>query len=341
MNERGERKNSPHLLNIAYLQGINDYTSPVIHRMTNEELVLDYQSGNKDALEALYSQNVKMIDKIIRKYCGVEELDDLRQEAYFGIVKAAENWNPEKDCSFITYAIYWIRSVILRYIEECGGVVRIPSHQRALIGKYHRERNSYNVRFGRDPSDRELCFALGVSSEQLQELKKDLLITRIRSTSEIVGGDDDDLTLEDTIAAEGDQFEDVIDSIQHKQLSDTLWSCVDDLGAQKASVIRGRYKESRTLKECGESLGVSMERARQIERNALRELRKAKYTKRLKPYLTDQAAYTMGLKFTGFSSFEKFGSSQEVAMIRLEELSGMSLWHGKELQVETSMQARG
>ena len=305
---------------------------PVIQRMTNEELVLDYQSGNKDALEALYSQIIKMIEKIIRRYSGYEELDDLRQEAYFGIVKAAETWNPEKDCSFITYAIYWIRAVIIRYIKEYGRVVRIPSYKRELISRYHKEVNGYYVRFGKYPSDAELRALLELSQEQLEKLKADVQLSRIRSTNEVIGGDDEDLTLEDTIANEGDQFGDLIDSIQHEQLANTLWLCVDDLDAQQTSVIRGHFKESRTLKECGEILGVSIERARQIERNALRELRKPKYTKRLKPYLTDQAAYTMGLKFTGFSSFEKYGSSQELAMIRLEELSGLSLWHGKESQ---------
>lgn len=309
---------------------------PVIQRMTNEELVLDYQSGNEEALEALYSQNIKMINKIIRRYCGVEELDDLRQEAYFGIVKAAQLWNQDKDCNFITYAVYWIRAVIFRYMEECGGVIRIPSHKRALIGKYHRARNYYRMLFGRNPSDRELCSALEISKGQLQELKKDLLTVQIRSTSEIIGGEDDDLTLEDTLAAEGDPIEDVIEKIHSEQLSNTLWSCVDELKPEQTIVIRGHYKEGRTLKECGDSLGVSQERARQIKENAMRELRKARFTKRLKPYLTDQAAYTMGLKYTGFSSFERFGSSQEYAMMRLEELSRMNLWHGKELQLETS-----
>ena len=146
---------------------------PVIQRMTNEELVLDYQSGNKDALEALYSQNIKMIEKIIRRYSGYEELDDLRQEAYFGIVKAAETWNPEKDCSFITYAIYWIRAVIIRYIKEYGRVVRIPSYKRELISRYHKEVNGYYVRFGKYPSDTELRALLELSQEQLEKLKAD------------------------------------------------------------------------------------------------------------------------------------------------------------------------
>ena len=299
--------------------------------MTNEKLCLEFQQGNKEALEKLYSQNTGMIEKIIRKYSSVEELDDLRQEAYFGIVKAAQLWEPEKDCQFISYAAYWVMAVVHRYIEECSGVIRIPSNKRALMRRYHKEVNGYRVRFGKYPSDKELCTLLGLTQDQLERLKADIQASRIRSTSEIVGGENDDLTLEDTIADETDQYEAVIDQIQHDQLSDTLWSCVDDLSPQQADVIRGRYKDGRTLKECGESLGVSPERARQIEQNAIRELRKTRYTKRLRPYLTDQAAYSMGLKSTGLSSFRYNGSSQERAVIRLENLTGMSLWLGKEL----------
>lgn len=299
--------------------------------MTNEELAIEYQSGNNDALEALYSQNAKMIEKVIRKYSGVEELDDLRQEAYFGIYRAAELWNPEKDCNFITYAVYWIRAAIVRYIEECGGVVRIPSHRRAVMIRYNKAVNEYRVRFGNYPSDIELRALLGLTQEQLEKLKADIQAARIRSTSEIVGGENDDITLEDTIPDECNHYDAVIEKIQHEQLSKTIWSCVDDLKPQQAEVIRGHFKDGKTLKECGELLGVSTERARQIEQRAIRELRRGRNVKRLRPYLTEQTAFSWGLKHNGIGSFERNGSSQEWAMMRLEELTKMSLWQGREL----------
>lgn len=301
--------------------------------MTNEELVHEYQAGNREVIEQLYLQNSGMIEKIVRRYSGVEELEDLRQESYFGLVKAAELWNPEKETAFLTYAIYWIRAVIGRYIEECGGVVRIPAHKRALIGRYHRTMNSYRVRFGCDPSDWELCAALDITKDQLKELKKDIQAARIRSTSEPIGGEDDDLTIEDTLAAADDPIEEALERMQHEQLSAELWSCVDELEPRESAVIRGRYgsEQALTLKECGENLGVSVERVRQVEAAALRKLRKPRYTKRLIPYLTDQGAYTMGLQGNGLTAFERKGSSQERAVMLLEQFSGMSLWHGKEL----------
>ena len=301
--------------------------------MTNEELCIAIQNnvGNKqDHLMELYKQNSGMIEKIIRRYSEAEELDDLRQEAFFGIARAAELWKPEKECNFITYAAYWIRSVIFRYIEECSGVIRIPSYKRTLILKYHRIVNSYRVRFGRDPSSLELCAMIGLSPEQLEGLRADIQAARIRSTSELIGGEGDDLTLEDTIAAEGDQIGDVIELIQHEELSSELWSCVDSLKGRQPDIIRARYIDNKSLPECGKAFGISGERARQIEQEAIRELRKGRRVKRLIPYLNEDTAHSWSLKGTSRLVFEQYGSVQERAMMKLEEFSGVSLWHGKE-----------
>ena len=301
--------------------------------MTNEELCMMYQSGNKEVIEDLYKNNIGMIEKIIRHYSGIEDLEDLRQEAFFGIAKAAELWKPEKECNFMTYAAYWIRSVITRYIEECSGVIRIPSYKRTLILKYHRIVNSYRVRFGREPSSLELCALIGLSQEQLEGLKADIQAAQIRSTSELIGGENDDLTLEDTLAAEDDPIEEALERMQHEQLSAELWSCVDELEPRETAVIRSRYgnEQALTLKECGANLGVSLERVRQVESAALRKLRKPRYSKRLLPYLDEGTARRWSLSGTGLGIFYHHGSVQERAMIQLEEFSGVSLWHGKEV----------
>lgn len=299
--------------------------------MTNEELVHEYQAGNREVIEQLYLQNSGMIEKIVRRYSGVEELEDLRQESYFGLVKAAELWNPEKETAFLTYAIYWIRAVIGRYIEECGGVVRIPAHKRALIGRYHKAVNTYRMRFGRYPSKLELCAALNLKPEQLEELQKDIQAARIRSTSEVIG-DAEDMTIEDTLAAESDEIGDVIDRVQHEELAAELWDCVDGLRSDRADVIRGLYKEGKTLEQCGKALGVSVERARQIKGDAIRELQKPKYERRLLPYLDESTVRSYSLKGTGHAKFERWGSVQERMMMKLEEWAGMNLY-GKVIEV--------
>lgn len=298
--------------------------------MTNEELVNEYQAGDKAAIEQLYLQNSGMIERIIQHYQELEELDDLRQESYFAIMRAAELWKPDKGANFITYAAFWIRSWTKRYIDTCGRGVRLPVNRRAMIGRYYKVLNNYRMRFGRDPSGAELCALLDMKPEQLKEIMKDARAARIRSTSEPIGGEDDDLTLEDTLAAAGDPIEEALERMQHEQLSAELWSCVDDLEPRESAVIRSRYgnEQALTLKECGENLGVSVERVRQVEAAALRKLRKPRYTKRIRPYLDAGTAHSWGMRGTGHGVFERSGSVQERAMMKLEELAGTNLYYG-------------
>lgn len=302
---------------------------------TNEELVIEYQNGNKEVLKDLYVNNAGLIEKIVRGYQGAaEDPDDLRQESFFGIVRAAELWKPDKGSSFITYAVFWIRQAIQSYLINCGGVVRIPANRRAQIGRYKKVIHAYQLQFGRDPSERELCAVLGLRREQLEELQKDVRALRIRSTSEVIGGEDDDLTLEDTIAADGDAIGDVVEKIQHEELAAALWSCVDDLEDDRAGqILRGRYEEGLTFRECGERFGITAEGARQIEAKALRQLRKPKVTKRIRPFLTEDGARSWSLSGTGYRSFLRYGSVQERTLMKIEELANMSLYNGTEFPV--------
>lgn len=303
--------------------------------MTNEQICIAIQSGTgnrNECLEQLYKQNAGMIEKIIRRYKNIEDPEDLRQESYFGIVRAAELWNADSGAAFITYAAYWILAAVQQYIDKCCGNVRIPRDRRGMIGKYDKTVNAFRVEFGRDPSSMELCAALDVSPDQLEEIRKDAQALKVRSTSEQIGGEDPDgPTLEDAIADERDAIGDVINRIQGEQLSACLWSEVDSLPEQQRAVIRDRYKEGHTLKECGAALGVASEEVRLIEAKAIRELRKPQHAKKIRPFLTDYGAYIWGFRNNGVEVFRRCGSSQERAMIQLEEVSGMSLWNGKDI----------
>ena len=301
--------------------------------MTNEELCMMIQSGTgnkQECLEQLYTQNAGIIEKVIRRYQDFEELDDLRQEAYFGIVRAAQLWKPEKDVQFITYAVFWIRSAIRRYIDNCSGVIRVPVNKRTLIGQHNKTVHSYLLRFGRRPTDQELCAALELEPEQLRNLRNDMQKVKIRSTSEPIG-EEGDSTLEDFIPAAGDQYEELVDRVQNEELGAVLWEEVDKLAPKQAAVIRDRYKNGHTLQECGEALGCSQQYAKALESKALRALRHGDHLKRLRPYLTETAAYSKGMKRTGYTSFMFYGSVQERILMQLEEQTEMSLYNGKEI----------
>ena len=304
--------------------------------MTNEDLCMMIQNGTdkQKCLEQLYAQNSGIIEKTIKRYQGLEDLEDLRQESYFGIVRAAELWEPNKGASFIHYAVFWIIQAVRRYIDNCGGVIRVPMNRRTLIGRYHKIVNAYRVQFGRDPSDVELSFALNLSQDQIENLKRDTHALNVRSISEQIGSGDDDLTLEDTIAAAGDPIGDTIERIQAEQLKARIWSEVDTLPGKQREVIRGLYRDGQSNKECAAALGVSRQRVKIIEYDALRELRRGKHARQLRPFITVSGAYSVGIKSNGFGAFNRYGSTQERAMMRLEDYSGINLW-GNRLDDET------
>lgn len=301
--------------------------------MTNEELVLAIQAGQDVTgnMEQLYNQNRGMIIKLTEKYKGIEELQDLRQEAFFGLARAVELWDPERETQFLTFAIICIKSVLHRYIAECGSIIKVPEYQKTLIYKYDRCMNEFRARLGRDATTEELRALLEISKDQLEQLKKDRATLAIRSTSEVIGGDDDDITLEDTLPAEGDQYEDAVDRIQQEQLSRELWAQVDKLPEREASVVRGKYLNGETYAQSGERLGVSQERIRQLHARALRTLRSGKARQRLLPYLSDSAAYSIGTR-SGLSYFRQCHTTgQERAVMLLEERIG-PIWQSIGIQ---------
>lgn len=292
--------------------------------MTNEQLVLEIRAGNNvtENMKQLYERNLGMIRKIARKYHGLEDDEDLMQEAYFGLIRAVELWEPEMEVSFITYANYWFKQAMCRYIQNCSNTIRVSSYQYENISKYKRAVNSIRTRFGRDPHKAEIMYLLEISSDQYENLLKDVRTLWIRSTSEPIGGEYDDLLLEDTIPAEGDQIEEVVEKIYKEELSDAVWSEVDKLPEREALAIRNKYCDGMTLAQCGEALGVSPERVRQLQSNAFRKLRSTKVQRRLIPYLTESTAYSVGIK-SSFSSFKSYGESvQERAVMLLEKETG-------------------
>ena len=118
--------------------------------MTNEELVTKIQEGEdvRENLEALYLQNVGMINRIVARYAGVEDPDDLRQEAFFGLERAARVW--EHEGPFINYAVFFIRSAVVQYCADNLSVY-IPRKMWRKVKLYQEAIKRYRRELGRDP----------------------------------------------------------------------------------------------------------------------------------------------------------------------------------------------
>lgn len=103
--------------------------------MTNEQIVTEIRNGYSvtDNMQLLYESNLPLIKRFLKPY---EPIEDLLQEAYFGLVEAVQHYETSKNVRFMTYAEYWIRQSVQRYLEKCGSDIKIPSHTRQKIARY-------------------------------------------------------------------------------------------------------------------------------------------------------------------------------------------------------------
>lgn len=293
--------------------------------MTNEELVKKIQEGEnvRENLEALYLQNIGMINRIVARYAGIEDPEDLRQEAFFGLERAARTW--ERGL-FINYAVFFIRSAIVEY---CSGnsSVYIPRKMWRKVRLYQEIIKRYRRELGRDPLESEICEEMELSPQCLQTVREAVNASRHTSITAPIGGEEGDpLTLEELLADPAEPFEEVLDRIQREELARDLWSCVDCLDGLQRDVIRDKYRHDHTNKECSEALGLPIETVKRSEAQGLRELRKPIHARRLQPYLTLSGAYSLGLRGTCIHVFNRFGSVQERAMMKLEKITGKNLY---------------
>lgn len=139
--------------------------------MSNEELVLRIQAGNNSLMETLWEQNKALVYTAVKKYASLAELDDLMQEGYLGLCKAAESFDVSAGALFSTYAVKCIRRTAVRYLKG-DKAVKVAEWQQDKVYKWQQLRKDFLARYNREPTERELCYLMDVSHKQLQDIKK-------------------------------------------------------------------------------------------------------------------------------------------------------------------------
>jgi RNA polymerase primary sigma factor len=288
--------------------------------MTNEQIVLRIRAGIDVAenMLTLYQQNRGMIEKLAGKYSSMAEKEDLMQEGYIGLCNAVNHWDPDGGANFLTYAIFWMKQKMRRYIEDCGNVVRIPVNEQQKQREYRKVVTAFEAQIGRKPTDRELCHYLGVDRETLARMQNRTGMCKIASLDSYAG-DEEDTPLSDMIPGQEDVEGSVLDEIQQEELKAVIWSLVDSLPGQQPDVIRMRYQEGKTLKETGEQIGKSLNYARQLEQAGMRELRKPHIAWKLRPFLYDDVIRNEGMHGIGVGTFKRTWTSatERVALERV------------------------
>lgn len=242
--------------------------------MTNEELVELIQGGKREYEIELYNQNLPLIKKIATKfsYSITEPLEDLLQQAYFGLIEAVRRFDPGKGCLFVTYACHWIKQELRRYIANSGRIIRISEHARYLSYEYNRFEEYVTKHCGREPTTAEYAWALDVPESTVLKLQKTVYDTAVSSLDVPLGEDSED-TIADITADRGQNVEDIIDQMYQQEMREALHEQITKLDPKQTEAVR-QILQGRSGEQIADSMGLSAKELRSIEQKALKELRR-------------------------------------------------------------------
>jgi RNA polymerase primary sigma factor len=259
-------------------------TTEKISPAEREELQTQIEDGWA-AREHLIRANARLVISVAKKYMGrgVPFLD-LIQEGNIGLMRAAKKFDHNRGYKFSTYATWWIRQAVTRAIADQGRTIRIPVHMGDQVSRMLRTQHQLKQKLSRDPSIEELAEALDVPPKKVEEMIK---LARYPLSLQMPIGDEEDDTLGDFIEDESIPTPDT--TAANNLLHEHLESVLDMLPPREARILQLRYGlvdgQYLTLNEVGRKMGVTRERVRQIEAQALRRLRTPSIQRALRPYL--------------------------------------------------------
>jgi RNA polymerase primary sigma factor len=261
-----------------------------LDRLTNEELCIMYQQGNKTALEALVKNNMRLVGSRVNRYKNIYshklDDDDLFQCGVIGMIKAAAKFNLEAQASFTTYATWWIDQSILRNIMNYGFTIRIPAHRFEEVSKL------LKVLRRHPNSTKEQIYEIINEERNISRKKFESLlflsqnILSIASLNSYIGEDKETELVDVRIDENSPTVEEIVERRALKQALDDV---LKTIGSREEKVIRLRFGlddgKRITLEQVGNEFSVTRERIRQIEAKALRRLRHPSRSKKLKDFM--------------------------------------------------------
>jgi len=254
----------------TYLREINE--TSLLSADEEKDLARRIASGDNSARDRMVRANLRLVVNIARGYSGKGlALQDLIEEGNLGLLRAVEGFDPNMNTRFSTYASYWIKQSIKRALVNTAKTIRIPAYMVELLAKWRRATNKLTDELGRPPTPEEIGKLLGLPKKKLNIIKKAIRVHNSAPQQEQgENGWSIEEMLHDSRAKTPDNEMVESDDLKH------VLVLLDKMDPREATVLRMRFglndEEPKTLKEIGESLGLTRERVRQIESEALAKL---------------------------------------------------------------------
>lgn len=254
----------------TYLREINE--TALLTAEEEKALARKIASGDTSARDQMVRANLRLVVNIARGYTGKGlALQDLIEEGNLGLLRAVEGFDPNMNTRFSTYASYWIKQSIKRALVNTAKTIRIPAYMVELLAKWRRATNQLSDELGRPPTNEEIAKLLGLPKKKLSIIKKAI---RVYNSTPQTDQTEAGWTIDEMLMDGRTKTPDA-EMVENDDLRQVV-ALLDKMDPREATVLRMRFglndEEPKTLKEIGESLGLTRERVRQIESEALAKL---------------------------------------------------------------------
>ncbi|HEV8633243.1 MAG TPA: sigma-70 family RNA polymerase sigma factor [Chloroflexota bacterium] len=228
--------------------------------------------------------NLRLVVAVAKRYAGYGlPLPDLVQEGNLGLMRAVEKFDYRRGFKFSTYATWWIRQSVGRAVMDQARVIRLPVHLQERLRRLERAERALVQDLGREIDEGELADSIGMTVEEIQQMRRH---AEVIASLDAPVGSEEDATVGDLVAAPETPLDEAVEVDERRRVVEDM---LDGLLPREAVVLRLRFgfEDDRrwTLEEIGARIGVTRERARQIEAEALLKLRHPRHAQILRAFL--------------------------------------------------------